>query len=223
MTPTRLLAVAATVLLAAPAAADAAGIRASLRVETSQRTLVGPDGARVGATRSYLDTDGTAHALPANTALGQLVAGTGAAGVDLGVSFNAQFGGFVAAIGGQDAGTNGFWAFYVDNVASSTGAETTFLARKPEYVWVLDSDFNKPGPFFLDLDVASRGPHSVTFRVTRAGGKRPAAARGATLTINGQRIAIPASGRLTIEAHGTWTARASLAGTISSEILAGSS
>ena len=48
---------------------------------TEKKTLVGDDGALVGATRSYLDSAGTARALPENTALGQLVAGTAAAGV----------------------------------------------------------------------------------------------------------------------------------------------
>jgi hypothetical protein len=228
MTRTRVLAAAATALLAAPMAAEAAGIRAPLRVETTQQTIVGHDNARVGAARAYLDTDGAAHALPANTALGQLVAGTAASGADVGIGFNAQFGGFVASIGGRAPGATGTWAFFVDNELAQTGAETTFLKRKSEYVWVLDPDFTKRGPFFLALDAVKRG-RAVTFTVTRAGAgagtavAKPAPAKGAALVINDTRVRIPESGRVTVDVTGEWSARATMAGTIASETLSGTS
>jgi hypothetical protein len=88
---------------------------------------------------------------------------------------------------------------------------------------VLDPDFNRPGPFFLDLDVVARSRGSVTFRVTRAGGEGPTAARGATLHVNGERVRVPASGRVKVKARGAWTARATLARTIASETLRGTS
>ena len=223
MTRTRVLVAAAVALLAIPAAAQAANVRAGLRVVTEQKTLVGNDGALVGATRSYLDSAGTPRALPENTALGQLVAGTAAAGLSVGIDYNEQFAqGFLSSIGGQPAaGGNAFWAFYVDNAAAQVGAEAVILKKGQEIVWMLDPDFNTKGPYFLDLDAIPSGRHHVTFRVTRAGGDKPVPAKGAILTINGERFPVPASGRLAVDAEGDWTARATLKGTIRSEQLTG--
>ena len=223
MTRTRVLVAAAVALLAIPAAAQAANVRAGLRVVTEQKTLVGNDGALVGATRSYLDSAGTARALPENTALGQLVAGTAAAGLSVGIDYNEQFAqGFLSSIGGQPAaGGNAFWAYYVDNAAAQVGAEALILKKGQEIVWVLDPDFTAKGPYFLDLDAIPSGRHHVTFRVTRAGGDKPVPAKGAILTINGERFTVPANGRLAVDATGDWTARATLKGTIRSEQLSG--
>jgi hypothetical protein len=225
MTRTRVLVAAAVALLAIPTAAQAANGRAGLRVVTEKKTLVGDDGALVGATRSYLDSAGTARALPENTALGQLVAGTAAAGISVGIDYNEQFAqGFLSSIGGQPAaGGNAFWGFYVDNTLAQVGAEQQILHKGQEVVWVLDPDFNKPGPFYLDLDVVPSGHHRITFKVTRAGGAKPVPAKGATLIINGERFPVPASGRLAVDAQGDWTARATLKGAIRSELLSGTS
>ncbi len=223
MTRTRVLVAAAVALFAIPTAAQAANVRAGLRVVTEKQTLVGDDGARVGATRSYLDSAGTPRALAENTGLGQLVAGTAAAGLSVGIDYNEQFAqGFLSRIGGQPApGGNAFWGFYVDNVLAQVGAEQHILKKGQEIVWVLDPDFNTKGPYFLDLDAIPSGRGRITFRVTRAGGDRPVPAKGATLIINGERFPVPASGRLAVDAEGDWTARATLKGTIRSEQLTG--
>jgi hypothetical protein len=223
MTRTRVLAAAAVAALAVPGAAQAAGVRATVRAETATKTVL--DGAQpYGAARAYLDTDGTPHALAPNTVLGQLVTATSAVGADVGIGFDAQFGGFVGSIGGAAAPASGFWQLFVDNVSSTTGAETTTIRKGQEVVWVLDPDFNTPGPTFLDVDLLSQRGRRYTFRVTLAGGAKPVPAKGATLSLNGEKVKVPASGRVAarIEKGTDWTARAALAGSIRSETLSGS-
>ena len=192
---------------------------------TVTQTVLPGDHA-VGSTRSYLDGDGVAHALAPNTVLGQLVAGAALEGAELGIGFNAQFGGFVDSIGGLRA-ANGFWALYVDNATSPLGAESATIKDGQEVVWILDPDFNTPGPTFLDLDpVKASGVPGVsfyTFGVTKAGGDGPVAAKGATVIVNGKRYTANARGRVTVELRsGTaWTARATLKGSIRSDVLRG--
>jgi hypothetical protein len=225
MTRTRVLAALGAALLAAPAAAQAAGPRATVRAETVSKTVL-PGDIAVGSARAYLDGDGTAHALAANTAMGQLVTAAGVEGADLGIGFNAQFGGFVDSIGGLRA-ANGFWALYVDNRSSSLGAETATIKNGQEVVWILDPDFNTAGPTFLDLDPVKAslipGTARLTFRVTLAGDDAPKPAKGATLTFNGKKHTVGANGRVTVELGEdvAWSARATLKGSIRSEVLRG--
>lgn len=212
-------AVAAVAALVVAGPADA-GARARLRVIEPGGIALGSTNPRVGAARAYLDAAGTPHALPADTALGQLVSATGWWGVGLGVPFNDQFGGFVQSIAGRQAGASGFWAFYVDGRAAAAGAETTTIADGQEVVWILDQDFNAPGPFFLDLDVVARRGRSITFRVTRAGGEQPEPAVGASIRVNRRVYRTGAKGtvRVTVPRQ-SWLARATLAGSAPSELV----
>lgn len=226
MTRTRVLAAVTAALLAAPVAAQAAGPRATVRAMTVTQTVL-PGDHEVGSTRSYLDGAGVAHALVPNTVLGQLVAGAALEGAELGIGYNAQFGGFVDSIGGVTAPAKGFWALYVDNASSSLGAESATIGDGQEVVWVLDPDFEVAGPTFLDLDPvrasAVPGTSRYTFGVTLAGGEKPVAAKGATVIVNGKRYTANARGRVTVELRsGTaWTARATLKGSIRSDTLRG--
>jgi len=228
MTRTRVLTAATVALLAAPVAAQAAGPRATVRAETAAKTVLAGD-VKVGAARAYLDVDGTPHALQPNTVLGQLVTGAAAAGADLEIGFNAQFGGFVSSIGGVAPANpqTGSWSLFVDNALAMTGAETATIKNGHEIVWILDPDFNEPGPTFLDLDPvkasAVPGTFRLTFGVTLAAGDRPVPAKGATVLVNGKKHTTNARGRVTVEVRqGTaWTARATLKGSIRSEILRG--
>ena len=219
----RLAAVAlATIALGPSVPTAAADVRAGIRVVTPRGALL--EAPFVGATRSYRATDGTTHALPMNTALGQLVSAAGFYGLPLGVH-QFSLGPFVEAIGGVRPPGAGQWAFFVDNRPATVGAGAYTLRRGQEATWVLDPSYAVPGPYFLDLDIVRASRRAVTFRVTRAGGATPVPARGATLRIGGQAFRVPATGRLrvTMLRPGTWTAVATAARTIRSEILLGGS
>jgi hypothetical protein len=216
---TRLAAAAAALaLLALPSTAAAADC-ATLRVETTERTVLGSRAPAVCSARSYLDSAGAAHALAAATAMGQLVSATGWLGLALEVTFDDQLGGFVSAIGGVSGGTTGFWALYVDNQSSQVGAETATVSAGDEVVWVLDPDFNQPGPQFLDLDVVRARGGVVVALVTRVGEQGAEPARGATLRVN----TVGESGRVTVRLRrgSPFTAQATQAGVIRSEVVSG--
>jgi hypothetical protein len=215
-------AVAALALACAPVAASAA-TRATLRVVTPSRTVLGAHPPLVGATRSYLDDAGTPHALKPNTVMGQLVAGTAFFGLPLDISFNAQLGGFVSAIGGIPGGTKGFWELFVNNRSSTLGAEAATFKAGDEVVWMLDPDFSAPGPFYLDLNVVRRRGGRVTFGVVKAGGAQPVAAIRATIRVNGRILLTGANGRVTLRLRRgrPFHARATMHGAIRSQIVGG--
>jgi hypothetical protein len=219
--PVPTVAAIAAALLAAPAAA--ADTRASIRVATPERTLL--EAPLVGAARSYRTVGGGTLPLPQDTALGQLVAATAFFGLPLGITQNPSLGAFVSTIGGRSGGTSGYWAFFVNNRLSSVGAGGYTLRRNDEVVWILDPDFAKPGPNFLDLDLVRVRRTEITFRVTRvaatATGYRAGPAVGASVQVNSQVFAVGRRGvvRVALRGRGAYVARATQRGTIASETL----
>jgi hypothetical protein len=216
-------AVAALALACAPVAASAA-TRATLRIVTPSRTVLGAHAPLVGATRSYLDDAGTPHALKPNTVMGQLVAGTAFFGLPLDVAFNAQLGGgFVSSIDGIAGGSKGFWELFVNDRAATVGAEAATFKAGDEVVWLLDPDFAAPGPFYLDLNVVRRRRGRVTFAVVKAGGTQPVAAVGATIRVNGRILRTAANGRVSVQLRRgrPFQARATMHGAVRSQVVGG--
>jgi hypothetical protein len=193
----------------------------SLRAESPARTVIPV--ADVCSSVAYLDSTGTPRALAPKTALGQLVAGAGSRGLGLGISFDPQLGGFVSSIGGVAPGPTGFWQLIVDNRSSQTGASTTILSPRQEVVWLLDPDFNAPGPFVLDLDVVRARGGVLALKVVRTDGTKVTPGRGARVSVNGAVLIANANGRATVRLkRGTeFTARATLAGSVRSQVRAG--
>jgi hypothetical protein len=214
--------IGATVVLSLiPAGVASALPCPSLRVESPAGTIIPAED--VCSTRAYLDDTGTARTLVPKTALGQLVAGAGSLGYGLGISFDAQFGGFVSSIGGVAPGPNGFWELIVDNKSSQTGASTTILGPRQEVVWLLDPNFNTPGPFLLDMDVVRASGGVLAVKVVRSDGTKVSPARGARVHVNGDTVIANASGRARVRLkRGTeFTAVATLAGSVRSQVQTG--
>jgi uncharacterized protein DUF4430 len=193
----------------------------SLRVEAPAGTVIPAD--NVCSTRAYLDTTGTARALVPKTVLGQLVAAAGSLGYPLGIAFDAQLGGFVSSIGGVAPGPNGFWELLVDNRASQTGASTTILKPSQEVVWVLDTDFNKPGPFVLDMDVVRASNGVLAVRMVRTNGTKITPAKGARVHVNNLTVTTNANGRarIRLKPNAHYSAVATLPGSIRSQVQSG--
>jgi hypothetical protein len=220
LTPARL--VGATLALSLIPAGLAAGAPCpSLRAETPARTVIPV--ADVCSSRAYLDSTDTPRALAPRTALGQLVAGASSRGLGLGISFDPQLGGFVTSIGGVAPGATGFWQLIVDNRSAQTGASTTILAARREVVWLLDPNFNAPGPFVLDLDVVRARGGVLALKAVRTDGTTITPARGARVRVNGTVLIANANGRATVRlGRGTaFTARATLTGSVRSQLRTG--
>jgi uncharacterized protein DUF4430 len=222
MRPSR--AIPATLAILAIAAPTAAA-RPTIRVETVKREMVSPQAS--GSVRSYVDTDGAAHVLPARSALGQVVALGARLDVPVGIQFFASFSsGLLQRFGSGQSATGG-WQFTVDGVPSQVGADATVLPRKAEVVWWLIDDFATQGGLLpLDLDLVSKSRRgTVRFRVTRfdpATGK-VRGAKGATLRVAGRSLTVPASGNVSVRLkHGRrFHARATAANSIRSEQISG--
>jgi hypothetical protein len=193
----------------------------SLRVESPAGTIIPAED--VCSTRAYLDSTGTARALEPKTALGQLVAGTGSLGYPLGITFDAQFGGFVSSIGGVTPGPNGFWELIVDNKSSQTGASTTILKPSQEIVWLLDPDVNTPGPFVLDMNVVRASGGVLAVKVVRTDGAKITPAKGARVHVNNQTVIANASGRarVRLKPNAQYSAVATLRGSVQSQVQSG--
>lgn len=216
----RLIGVAAALSLV-PAGLAAGAPCPTLRAETPSRTVI--PAVEACSSVAYLDAAGVPRALAPRTALGQLVAGASVLGKPVGITFNAQFGGFVAAIGGVAAGPTGFWELIVDGRSSQTGASTTILRPRQEVVWLLDPDVDAPGPFVLDLDVVRARAGVLALRVGRTDGERSTPARGARVSVNGAVTRADGAGRVRVRLdRGTaFTARATLAGAARSQVREG--
>ena len=154
------------------------------------------------------------------TVLGQLVAGAGSLGYPVGITFDAQFGGFVSSIGGVAPGPNGFWELLVNNRASQTGASTTILKPSQDVVWVLDPNFNKPGPFVLDMDVVRASNGVLAVKVVRTDGTKITPAKGARVHVNNRTVIANANGRarITLKPNAQFSAVATLPGSIQSQV-----
>lgn len=161
---------------AACAATPAFGAQAArLRAITADGTnVLSVEGA--GATRAYLDNAGTPRALDPDTVLGLTVTAAATSDQPLDIGYQPSLGAFVNAIAGVAAPPTGFWALYVDNAVAQVGGEKATFGRGSEIVWMLDPDFNTPGPAYLDLDVVRQRGRRIVFRVTRVdeSGTKPA-------------------------------------------------
>ncbi len=193
----------------------------SLRVEAPAGTIIPAED--VCSARAYLDTTGTARALVPKTVLGQLVAGAGSLGYSVGIAFDAQFGGFVSSIGGVAPGPNGTWSLIVDNKLSQTGASTTILTPSQEVVWLLDPNFNKPGPFVLDMDVVRASGGVLAVKVVRTDGTKITPAKGARVHVNNVTVIANANGRarVRLKRNAEYSAVATLPGSVQSQVQAG--
>lgn len=209
---------ATVVLCLIPASIATALPCPSLRVEAPAGTIIPAED--VCSTRAYLDDAGVAHALAPKTALGQLVAGAGSLGFPLGITFNAQFGGFVGSIGGVAPGPTGTWSLLVNNRLSQTGASTTILKPSQEVVWLLDPDFNRPGPFVLDMDVVRSSGGVLVVKVVRTDGIKVTPAKGARVNVNGTTVIANANGRARIKLtpNAEYSAVATLPRTLQSQV-----
>jgi|tagenome__1003787_1003787.scaffolds.fasta_scaffold20171175_1 hypothetical protein len=222
MRPTR--AIPAT-LVALAIAAPAADARPTIRVETVSRELV--PALTSGSVRSYVDTDGALHALPARSALGQVVAVGARLDVPVDIQFFSSFASGLLQRFGSGRSATGGWQFTVDGVPPQVGADSTVLPSNAEVVWWLVDDFATQGGLVpLDLDLVSKSAHGVVrFRVTRfdsATGKVKGAA-GATLRVAGRSRKVPASGVVTVRLkRGTrFHARATAPNSIRSDRVSG--
>jgi hypothetical protein len=217
MGPKRLFVAAAAALLVAAPAAHAT--RATLRVTTGDRELVGPAPVKSGSALAYTDDTGTPHKLPANTVLGQLIAVAAVRGLPVGVHVSS-FGGFVTAIGGVAPDPNkGFWELFVNDAPSQVGADQALIHHGDRIVWLLDPDFTTPGPAFLDLTLARRYRTHVRLHVVRVDEKGGTTAAGAKVRAAGRTLTANAAGNVTVRTRGRFTARATLEGAIASQVL----
>jgi hypothetical protein len=217
MGPKRLFVAAAAALLVAAPAAHAT--RATLRVTTGDRELVGPAPVKSGSALAYTDDTGTPHKLPANTVLGQLLAVAAVRDLAVGIHVSS-FGAFVTGIGGVAPDPNkGFWELFVNDAPSQVGADTATIHRGDRVVWLLDPDFTAPGPAFLDLTVARRFRTHIRLHVTRVDEKGGTAAAGARVVVAGRALTANASGNVTVRTKGKFNARATLAGAFASQLL----
>jgi hypothetical protein len=217
-------AIVATLALLATAA-PAAAAPPTIRVETVSRELVPP--LTNGSARSYVDTAGAAHVLPARSALGQIVAVAARRDVPVTVQFFASFNSGLLQRFASGRSATGGWQFTVNGVPSQVGADVATVPNGAEVVWWLIDDFGKQGALLpLDLDLVSKRPNgAVRFRVTRfdSGSGKVLGARGATLRVNGHNHVVPASGFVTVHVRpGTrFTARATSPTSIRSEQVSG--
>ena len=223
MRPSRAIpATLAILAIAAPAAAA----RPTVRVETVSKELIGPKTS--GSVRSYVDSTGAAHVLPAGTALGQIVAVGARFDVPVDIQFFASFNsGLLTRFGSAKAPASGGWQFTVNGVPPQVGADATVVPRNAEVVWWMINDFTTQGALLpLDLDLVAHSRRgTLKFRVTRFDTKvgKVQAAKGAKLRIAGRSLRVPASGLVTIRLrHGrAFSARATRPDSIRSEQISG--
>jgi hypothetical protein len=214
----RLFVAALAALSVAVPAADAA--RATLRVTTGDRELVGPAPVKSGSALAYVDDTGTLHKLPPNTVLGQLIAVAAVRDFAVGVHVGT-YGAFVTGIDGVVPDPNkGFWELFVNDAPSQVGADQAIIHHGDRVVWLLDPDFTTPGPAFLDLTVARRFSNHVRLHVARVDEKGSTVAAGARVVAAGRALVANAAGNVTVRTKGKFTARATLAGAFASELLA---
>ena len=212
-------------LVALAIAAPAADARPTIRVETVSRELV--PALTSGSVRSYVDTDGALHALPARSALGQVVALGARLDVPIDVQFFSSFNsGLLQRFGSGHSATGG-WQFTVDGAPPPVGADATVLPSNAEVVWWLIDDFTTQGGLLpLDLDLVSKSSRGVVkFRVTRfdSGSGKVKGAAGATLRVAGRSLKVPASGLVSVRLkRGTrFHARATASNSIRSDRVSG--
>jgi hypothetical protein len=182
---------------------------ATLRVVAQTTTVFGAQATTVGSARAYLDTKGHAHALKANTALGQLVAAAGYVGAPLkAVYYPAYKSAVVTEIDGVNAPKTGYWELFVNGYPSQVGAADLILKKTDSVVWVADTDYSaKNGPFVYELSSKDNGDGTVTFTGVKIGGPKPVPAAGVALSVTGLVGAtLDAKGKATLAVTSPWTA-----------------
>lgn len=217
-TKTILAIVIALAIMAVPVAAQAA----MLRVTSAAQPFLGNLEWNVGSTQSYSDVDGNAYPLAANTALGQLVAGTAFTSTPLRVQEFAGLGPYVAKIGRVKVPATGSWMLFVNSKAAQTGALSVILKKSDRVLWVLDLNYAKKGPFVLNMNAITLANGDIRAKVTRIGGTKPTAAAGAGIYIDGKKVATTnKQGFVRFAPSGTdWNVlQAKMTGSISSQLL----
>jgi hypothetical protein len=160
---------------------------ASIRVAAAGSPYLGNLEWESGSARTYLAADGTAHILKPNTALGQLVAATAFTDTRL-VITQFSFGPFVSAIGTRGGKPSEGWLYFVNGRPAQVGAADLNLRTRDRVLWLFDPDTQKKGPYVLDVRVAVRTNGTVVATVRKVGGKKPVAARGASIYIDGRLV-----------------------------------
>ena len=197
---------------------------ATLRVVTPAKTVFGATATSVGSARAYLDSKGKAHALKANTALGQLVAAAGYTGTSINAVYSAGMGAYVTKIDGVAAPKTGYWELFVNDLPAAVGADALVLRKSDRVLWIADSDYSaKNGPFVYDLTAQKNSDGTITFTGWRVGGPKPVPAAGVMISVTGLVGAtLNAKGQTTLTLPEPWTASIGARGTvIGSETLSG--
>lgn len=163
---------------------------ASIRVTSGAEPLLGNLEWDAGSAPAYVNDTGVAAALPARSALGQLVAATSFTSTPLVISEFAGLGAYVKSIGTVPVGAKGAWMLFVNGKPSQVGAGSLQLTRNDRVLWVLDTDYAKKGPFVLDAQATKRADGTVRVRVTKVGGAKPVAAKGASILVDGERVGV---------------------------------
>ena len=199
MRPSRAIpATLAILAIAAPAAAA----RPTVRVETVSKELIGPTTS--GSVRSYVDTAGAAHVLPAEHRARPDRRGRCAARPPGRRPVLRQFSsGLLTRFGSAKPPASGGWQFTVDGVPPQVGADATVVPKHAEVVWWLIDDFAhagrpaaaRPRP---RRPLAARHAASSASRGSTPKAARCTAAKGAQLRIAGRSLTVPASGLVTV-------------------------
>ena len=186
--------VVAIVALAVPTVAQGA----TIRVTSAKQTYLSNYEWTAGSARAYLDDAGAANVLPANTALGQIVAAAAFTSTPLTISQYAGLGPYVATIGTQKVGAKGAWDIYVNGKTPSVGAGALILKKQDHVIWFLDDDYEKKGPIILDAQVTVRANGDVAVVVRQADGTGLSPAKGAAVLVDGAKVGVTdAKGRFT--------------------------
>lgn len=180
----------ATVALLAAFIVPLSAHGATIRVTSGAEPMLGNLEWDAGSAPAYVNDTGAAAALPARSALGQLVAATSFTGTPLVVSEFAGLGPYVASIGTVKVGAKGAWMLFVNGKPSQVGAGSLQLAKDDRVLWVLDTDYAKKGPFVLDAQATKQRDGRVLVRVTTVGGAKPTAAKGAAIFVDGERVGV---------------------------------
>lgn len=181
MSPRKILVAAvALAIMVVPTVAQGA----TIRVTAENAPQLGNLEWEAGSARAYVDSSGKAHALKRNTALGQLIAATAFTDTRLGI-FQYSFGPFVTRIGNRGAKATSGWLFFVNGAPAKVGAADQILKPRDRVLWMFDRNTSKAGPFALDVQTELGNGGTVVSTVRKIGGKKPVAAAGATILIDG--------------------------------------
>lgn len=183
-------AILATVAVLAALIVPLSAQASTIRVTSAAEAMLGNLEWESGSAPAYVNDTGAAVALPARNALGQLVAATSFTATPLVVSEFAGLGPYVASIGTVKVGAKGAWMLFVNGTQAQVGAGSLQLRKSDRVLWVLDTDYAKKGPFVLDARATKRADGTVLVRVTKIGGAKPVAAKGATIVVDGTAVGV---------------------------------